>query len=181
MSLLILLVVFIFILLNSLSVCTWQQTPAVVRQLLDDKLSAVQHQVLCSTMILVTGQGFCGHQLQQPLLLELLAIWTSPCANLRTSYYPLSPLKSISHVDTEARCLKILWARIFPHLRIYMMGWGEIQKGNWDTAAGHMSSVDQGLCWDIGDMLGWSKAPGTGEISALWSLAHGRILYATIY
>jgi hypothetical protein len=32
-----------------------------------------------------------------------------------------------------------------------------------------MSSVNQGLCWDAGDMLGQSKAQGRAETSASWT------------
>jgi hypothetical protein len=48
-----------------------------------------------------------------------------------------------------------------------VIDWGEIQNGNWDPAADCMSSVNQGFCWDTGDMLGWGKAPGRDETSAL--------------
>jgi hypothetical protein len=32
-----------------------------------------------------------------------------------------------------------------------------------------MSSVNQGPCWDAGDMLGWGKAQGRAETSAHWT------------
>jgi hypothetical protein len=44
-----------------------------------------------------------------------------------------------------------------------------IQDGNWDIAADCVSSVNQGLCWDAGDTLGWGKAQGRAETSALWT------------
>jgi hypothetical protein len=42
-----------------------------------------------------------------------------------------------------------------------------IQDGNWDTAADRVSSMNQGLCWDAADRLGWGKAPGRAETSTL--------------
>jgi hypothetical protein len=32
-----------------------------------------------------------------------------------------------------------------------------------------MSSINQRLCWDAGNTLGWHKAPGRAETSALWT------------
>jgi hypothetical protein len=46
---------------------------------------------------------------------------------------------------------------------------GEIQDGDWDTAADLLSSVNQGLCWGAGDTLGWGKTQGRAETSALWT------------
>jgi hypothetical protein len=34
-----------------------------------------------------------------------------------------------------------------------------------------MSSMNQRPCWDDEDMLGWGKAPGRDEASALWTLS----------
>jgi hypothetical protein len=45
----------------------------------------------------------------------------------------------------------------------------EIQDGDWDTATDLMSSVNQWLCWNAGDTLGWGKAQGRAETSALWA------------
>jgi hypothetical protein len=42
-----------------------------------------------------------------------------------------------------------------------------LEDGDWDTATDSMSSVNQGICLDAGDMLGWGKAPGRDETSAL--------------
>jgi hypothetical protein len=42
-----------------------------------------------------------------------------------------------------------------------------IQDGDWDTAADLESSVNQGLCWEARDMLGWGKAPARAENMAL--------------
>jgi hypothetical protein len=56
-----------------------------------------------------------------------------------------------------------------------------IQNGNWDTDSGCVSSGNQGLCWDIGDMLGWRKAQGRAETSTPWTLAHWRLLHLTIH
>jgi hypothetical protein len=32
-----------------------------------------------------------------------------------------------------------------------------------------VSSVNQGPCWDVGDMFGWGKAQGTAESLAPWT------------
>jgi hypothetical protein len=40
----------------------------------------------------------------------------------------------------------------------------KIQDGDWDTDADCISSMDQGPCWDAGDMLGWGKAQGEQKL-----------------
>jgi hypothetical protein len=34
-----------------------------------------------------------------------------------------------------------------------------IQDGNWDTDTDCMNSMNEGLCWDTGDTIGWGKVP----------------------
>jgi hypothetical protein len=45
----------------------------------------------------------------------------------------------------------------------------EGKNGDWDTDTGSVNSMNQGPCWDAGDMLGWRKPPGRTETSALWT------------
>jgi hypothetical protein len=57
----------------------------------------------------------------------------------------------------------------------------EDSNGDWDTEADCMSSMNQGPCWDAGDMLGWGKAQGKAETSACLSLDWERLLNITIH
>jgi hypothetical protein len=58
-------------------------------------------------MGLATFEGWCGLQRLHSLLLELLAVYTSQLANVRTPHSPLTPLIPISHADNEANRPKI--------------------------------------------------------------------------
>jgi hypothetical protein len=42
-----------------------------------------------------------------------------------------------------------------------------IQDGYWDTIADRVSSMNQRICWDPWNTLGWGKAPGRAETLAL--------------
>jgi hypothetical protein len=48
---------------------------------------------------------------------------------------------------------------------------GRIQNGNQDTDTDCGIFLNQGPCWDAGDMLVWGKAQGRAETSALWNLS----------
>jgi hypothetical protein len=45
----------------------------------------------------------------------------------------------------------------------------QIQDGNRDTEVDCVSCVNQGPCWDAGDMLGWGKEPGRAKTLAPWT------------
>jgi hypothetical protein len=45
------------------------------------------------------------------------------------------------------------------------------QNVNWDTDADCVSSMNQGPCWDSGDILAWEKVPGRAETLATWTLS----------